>query len=41
MRGIIPPLPQYAFMAWCSVKENTGTTFDMSGSEAVNCELLP
>jgi hypothetical protein len=21
MRGVIPPLPQYAFMAWCSVKE--------------------
>jgi len=20
MRGVIPPLPQYAFMAWCSVK---------------------
>jgi hypothetical protein len=20
MRGAIPPLPQYAFMAWCSVK---------------------
>jgi hypothetical protein len=25
MSGVIPPLPQYAFMAWCSVK-NTGTT---------------
>jgi len=21
MRGAIPPLPQYAFMAWCSVKK--------------------
>jgi hypothetical protein len=21
MRADIPPLPQYAFMAWCSVKE--------------------
>jgi hypothetical protein len=20
MRGAVPPLPQYAFMAWCSVK---------------------
>jgi hypothetical protein len=20
MRGAIPPLPKYAFMAWCSVK---------------------
>jgi hypothetical protein len=24
-RGAIPP-PQYAFMAWCSVKESPGTT---------------
>jgi hypothetical protein len=22
MRGVIPPLPQYAFMAWCSVKKH-------------------
>jgi hypothetical protein len=21
MRGVVPPLPQYAFMAWCSVKK--------------------
>jgi len=26
MRGVIRPLPQYAFMAWCSIK-STGTTF--------------
>jgi hypothetical protein len=26
MRGAIPPLPKYAFMAWCSVKRSTGTT---------------
>jgi hypothetical protein len=26
MRGAIPPLPQYAFMVWCSVKESIGTT---------------
>jgi len=25
-RGAIIPLPQYAFMAWCSVKKNTGIT---------------
>jgi hypothetical protein len=24
--GSIPPLPQYAFMAWCSVKRSTGKT---------------
>jgi hypothetical protein len=22
MRGAIPPLPQYAFMAWCSIKKH-------------------
>jgi hypothetical protein len=26
MGGAAPPLPQYAFMAWCSVRGNTGTT---------------
>jgi len=26
MRGAIPPLPHYTFMAWCSVKKNTGST---------------
>jgi hypothetical protein len=26
MSGAIPPLPQCAFMAWCSVKKSTGTT---------------
>jgi hypothetical protein len=26
MRGAISPLPQYAFMAWCSVKKDTVTT---------------
>jgi hypothetical protein len=29
MYGAIPPLPQYAFMAWCSVKKNTGTTLPL------------
>jgi hypothetical protein len=28
MRGAIPPLPQYAFMAWCLVK-STGTTLPL------------
>jgi hypothetical protein len=27
MRGSIPPLPQYAFMAWCSVKHRDNFTF--------------
>jgi hypothetical protein len=26
MGGAVPPLPQCAFMAWCSVKGRTGTT---------------
>jgi hypothetical protein len=26
MNGAIQPLPQYAFMAWCSVKISTETT---------------
>jgi hypothetical protein len=29
MRGAIPPLPQYAFMAWCSVKKGTGRTLPL------------
>jgi hypothetical protein len=27
MRGTIPPLPQYAFMAWCLVKPRDDFTF--------------
>jgi hypothetical protein len=27
MRGAIPPLPQYVFMAWCSVKEAQGQLY--------------
>jgi len=26
MGGDVPTLPQYAFMAWCSVRGSTGTT---------------
>jgi hypothetical protein len=26
MCGAIPPLPQYAFMAWCLVEKITGRT---------------
>jgi hypothetical protein len=26
MGGAVPPLPQYAFIAWCSVRGSTGTT---------------
>jgi hypothetical protein len=27
MRGAIPPLPQYAFMAWCSIKKAQGQLY--------------
>jgi hypothetical protein len=30
MCGAIPPLPQYAFMAPCSVKKSTETTLPLS-----------
>jgi hypothetical protein len=26
MGGAVPPLHQYAFMVWCSIRESTGTT---------------
>jgi hypothetical protein len=27
MRGAIPPVPQYAFMAWCVVKHTDNLSF--------------
>jgi hypothetical protein len=30
MRGAIPPLPQYVFMAWCLVKHRDNFTFTFS-----------
>jgi hypothetical protein len=27
MSGAVPPLPQYAFMAWCSVKKAQGQLY--------------
>jgi hypothetical protein len=29
MRGNIPPLPQYNFMAWCSVIKSTGAALPL------------
>jgi hypothetical protein len=29
MSGAIPPLPQYAFMAWCLVKHRNSFTFTL------------
>jgi hypothetical protein len=30
MRGAVPPLPQYAFMAWCLAKHRDSFTFYLS-----------
>jgi len=43
MRGAVPPLPQYDFMAWCLV--NSGTTLPLLCEDAIKrnkmrgCEL--
>jgi len=37
MRGVNPPLPQYAFMTWCSVKESTGATLPYLPELARHC----
>jgi hypothetical protein len=29
MGGVVPPLPQYAFMAWCSGRRSRGTTLPL------------
>jgi hypothetical protein len=29
MRGAIPPLPQYVFMAWCLIKHRDNFTFTL------------
>jgi len=36
MRGDVPSLPQYAFMAWCSVKDRD---FKISVIKIHNCNL--
>jgi hypothetical protein len=33
IRGAIPPLPQYVFMAWCLVKHRDNFTFTLSTSK--------
>jgi hypothetical protein len=41
MRGAIPPLPQYVFMAWCLVKHRNNFAFyTVKGLEKVMAELL-
>jgi hypothetical protein len=34
MSGGIPPLPQYAFMAWCSVKKEHRDNFTLLQTKA-------
>jgi hypothetical protein len=36
MRGAIPPLPQYVFMAWCLVKHRDNFTFLPFKRDVVN-----
>jgi hypothetical protein len=38
MGGAVPSLPQYAFMAWCSVRGSTGTTYFSNGNIIMNDE---
>jgi hypothetical protein len=40
MDGVVPPLPQYAFMAWCSVRGSTGTTLPFTFTYQVKKEEL-
>jgi hypothetical protein len=38
MCGALPPLPQYAFMVWCSVKKHRENfTFDFTFTFLGNC----
>jgi hypothetical protein len=38
MRGAIPPLPQYVFIAWCSVKHRNNFTFTVQSNLSVSRE---
>jgi hypothetical protein len=44
MRGAIPPLPEYAFMTWCSVKKqhrnNFNFTFKFSYNYIHYCDIF-
>jgi hypothetical protein len=35
MLGAIPPLPQYAFMAWCLVKHRDNFTFTFTATREI------
>jgi hypothetical protein len=42
MRGAVPPLPHYVFMAWCLVKhrDNFTFTFFMRGRSGSMCKVM-
>jgi len=41
MSGVIPPLPQYAFIAWCSVKAQGQLYHNLTlKSDKINNHLL-
>jgi hypothetical protein len=37
MGGAVPPLSQYAFMAWCSVRGSTGTNLPLCSIPTETC----
>jgi hypothetical protein len=37
MHGDTPPLPQYVFMTWCSVKKNTVTALPLTSIYVYTC----
>jgi hypothetical protein len=39
MSGAIPPFPQYAFMAWCSVKKAQGKLYLFIWEDRINVDL--
>jgi hypothetical protein len=39
MRGAIPPLPQYVFIAWCSVKHRNNFTFTSNITRRIDSEF--
>jgi hypothetical protein len=40
MRGAIPPLPLYVFMAWCLVKQRGNFTFTLPFTPCMYVEII-
>jgi len=40
MSRAMPPFSQYAFMAWCSVKESMGTTLPLPLNDTIRRTLI-